>query len=70
MAVWLVRVGSHGQHEQKFLKENKVYATWNDLNMNLENLSQRLDLVSEMTQRYLNEKPKAIQIGLVKKWII
>lgn len=68
MAVWLVRVGSHGQHEQKFLKDSKVYATWDDLNVNLENLSQRSDLASEMTQRYLNAKPKAIQNWVSQVW--
>lgn len=31
MAVWLIRSGAHGENEQKFIDENKVYATWDDL---------------------------------------
>ncbi|MBE3100125.1 MAG: restriction endonuclease [Planctomycetes bacterium] len=38
MALWLVRTGKHGQHEQKFLRTNRVYATWEGLNHNLADL--------------------------------
>lgn len=69
VAVWLVRAGSHGEHEQKFIKENKVYVTWDDLNVNIEKLSQRSDLAAEMVQRYPNEKPKAIQNWASQVWL-
>ena len=32
MALWLVRAGSHGEYEQKFLEENRIYLTWHNLN--------------------------------------
>lgn len=28
MAIWLIRAGSHGEYEQKFIRENRVYVTW------------------------------------------
>ncbi|MGH7132805.1 MAG: restriction endonuclease [Phycisphaerales bacterium] len=28
MALWLVRAGRHGEHEEKFLEDNRVYLTW------------------------------------------
>lgn len=28
MAVWLVRAGSHGEYESKFISESRVYVTW------------------------------------------
>ena len=28
MAIWLIRAGKHGEYEQKFLQENRVYVTW------------------------------------------
>ena|SRR5271165_5434339 len=28
MALWLVRAGSHGEHETRFLEEKRVYLTW------------------------------------------
>ena len=30
MSLWLVRAGSHGEFEKKFLEENRVYLTWDD----------------------------------------
>lgn len=31
MALWLVRAGKHGEHEQRFLDENRAYLTWDGL---------------------------------------
>ena len=28
MAIWLIRAGSHGKNEQKFIQENRIYVTW------------------------------------------
>jgi restriction system protein len=28
MAIWLVRAGGHGEHENKFLEEGRIYLTW------------------------------------------
>jgi restriction system protein len=28
MAICLIRAGSHGEYEQKFITENHVYVTW------------------------------------------
>lgn len=35
MALWLVRAGKFGQHEQRFLESNRVYATWTGFNHDL-----------------------------------
>jgi len=35
MAVWLVRAGGHGEFQDKFLSEKRVYVTWDDLDVNL-----------------------------------
>ena len=41
MAIWLIRAGSHGEYEQKFIQENRVYVTWEKLNQNLVKLKER-----------------------------
>jgi hypothetical protein len=28
MALWLVRAGKHGEYEEKFFSEGRVYLTW------------------------------------------
>jgi restriction system protein len=68
MAIWLVRAGSHGEYEQKFLQEKRVYVTWDTLNVNLASLSKRDELVNEMTERYPDAKPKAILNWVSQVW--
>ncbi len=68
MAVWLIRAGSHGEYEQKFVQENRVYVTWDDLNVDLAKLSQKTDLFNALTQRYPNVKPKAITNWTSQVW--
>ncbi len=68
MAVWLIRAGSHGEYEQKFIQEARVYVTWDDLDVDLAKLDQRSELVDAMTQRYPNVKPKAIMNWASQVW--
>jgi len=35
MALWLNRAGRHGEYEQKFLAEGRIYLTWEGLNRDL-----------------------------------
>ncbi|MDR0674190.1 MAG: restriction endonuclease [Zoogloeaceae bacterium] len=68
MAIWLIRAGSHGEHEQKFIQGNRVYVTWDNLNVNLAKLQQRADLGALMAERYPDAKPRAIQNWVSQVW--
>lgn len=68
MAIWLIRAGSHGEYEQKFIQENRVYVTWDGLDINLARLQQRADLTAAMTERYPDTKPKAIMNWVSQVW--
>jgi len=68
MAIWLIRAGSHGEYEQKFTQENRVYVTWESLDVNLAKLKQRVELTAAMTSRYPDTKPKAIQNWVSQVW--
>lgn len=68
MAVWLIRAGSHGEYEQKYLQEKRVYVTWSNLDVDLSKLSSRDSLVTEMTQRYGDVKAKAIENWSRQVW--
>lgn len=68
MAVWLVRAGAHGEYEQKFIREKRIYVTWDRLDVDIAKLGQRSDLAAAMTQRYLDSKPKAIVIHVGQVW--
>ena len=67
MAIWLVRAGSHGEYEQKFIQENRVYVTWDGLDVDLIKLDKRA-LLAVMTKRYPDEKPKAVSNWRGQVW--
>lgn len=60
MAVWLVRAGGHGQFQDKFIAEKRVYVTWDGLDVNLAELRGRDALISAMERRYPGSKPKSL----------
>ena len=68
MAIWLIRAGSHGEYEQKFLQEHRVYVTWDDLDVNLDKLKDKSDLTEVLSERYSDKKPKTIQNWMSQIW--
>ena len=48
MTLWLIRAGSRGEHEQKFLNEGRVYMAWERLNVDLGTLADRQALIREL----------------------
>jgi len=60
MAVWLVRAGSAGEYEDKFISESRVYVTWDLLDVNLGDFNQREQVLAELAQRYPDAKPKTL----------
>lgn len=68
MSIWLIRAGSHGEYEQKFIQEGRVYVTWDNLDVNLGKLKERSDLTEALNERYPDKQPKAIQNWVSQVW--
>ncbi len=68
MAIWLTRAGSHGEYEQKFIQEKRVYLTWDGLDIDLSTLPDRSQLLEEMSNRYPDTKQKGIQNWASQIW--
>jgi restriction system protein len=68
MTVWLVRAGKHGEFEQKFLQENKIYVTWDRLAVNIGRMTERQELFNAMTRTYPDSKVKKIQNNVSQVW--
>ncbi|MBM3501418.1 MAG: restriction endonuclease [Armatimonadetes bacterium] len=68
MAVWMIRAGSHGENERKFLEEGRVYVTWDALDVDLSRMKERSELEAAMTERYADAKPKAILNWVGQVW--
>lgn len=60
MSIWLFRAGSNGEYEEKFLTENKIYLTWNNLDINLSEYSNREKLYNKLNEIYPTEKSKTL----------
>lgn len=68
MTVWLVRAGKHGEFEQKFLQENKIYVTWDHLSVDIGRMTKRSELFDAMTATYPDAKIKAIHNNVSQVW--
>lgn len=68
MAIWLIRAGSHGEYELKFIQENRVFVTWDLLNVDLSKLKDRYELIEVMTDKYSDQKSKTIQNWSSQVW--
>lgn len=68
MAVWLVRAGAQGQYEQKFLQENRIYLTWEELNTPLDTFQERSELIAHMVELYGDEKSKRLSNHASQIW--
>jgi restriction system protein len=63
MAVWLVRAGSHGEFEQRFFEDKRIYLTWDELDRDLSGLSDRDDLLKVLQEIYRDAQP-----GRLRNW--
>ncbi len=68
MTLWLIRSGSRGEHEQKFLDEGRSYVAWEGLDVDLAALHDRQALIAAMAERYPEEKPKALINWSAQVW--
>src|SRR5690554_182932 len=63
MSIWLVRAGSSGEYENKFLEEGRIYVTWDGFDCNLQHLQSPEKLREALSEQY----PEA-KAGTVKNW--
>jgi restriction system protein len=52
VALWLVRSGKFGEYEQRFLSENKIFLTWNGLNIDLSKIPDRAEMLQTLQRRH------------------
>jgi restriction system protein len=60
MALWMVRIGKHGEHEQRFLQTNRIYVTWTHLNHDLRKLKSKEDLRHLLRHTHPHFAPKKV----------
>ena len=68
MAIWLVRGGSDGEHEQKFIQDRRVYLTWDELRVDLSKMKERPELFKVLERVYPDAKEKTIYNWASQVW--
>lgn len=56
MALWLFRAGRYGEYEDKFLNDEKVYLTWDELDVDLRSIESRDRLTDLLVEKYELDK--------------
>lgn len=54
MALWLNRAGSAGEYEKRFLDDQRIYLTWDDLRVDLSSIADRESLRDVLREYYAN----------------
>jgi len=61
MSLWLVRGGSHGEHESKFIEDNRVFLTWGELTAtDMTSISDYDVMRARLSQFYSNESVRRV----------
>ena len=63
MSLWLVRAGSSGEYENKFLSEGRIYLTWDNLSNDLSQVKDKKELYALLNSIYPDNKP-----GKIRNW--
>ena len=68
MALWMIRAGKHGEHEARFLTENRVYLTWDTLKADLSKLADRNALIALLGEVYPGVSPAWMRNNAGQIW--
>lgn len=63
MSMWLCRAGRYGEYENKFLEEDRIYCTWNDLAVPLTQFPTKQDL-----QHYFTDSDPDVKVKTAMNW--
>lgn len=70
MSIWLVRAGGRGEHESKFLNDNRVYLTWDNLDKDLQSFNTKDELYQFLLMHYHLDKSKTAINWAAQIWPI
>ncbi len=68
MTLWLNRAGKRGQHESKFLDDNRIYLTWEGLKYDLSTVASKLALTDLLQKMFPDRKEHNIAWSMGQIW--
>jgi len=52
MALWMVRAGRHGEYEDRFLSDSRIYLTWDTFNSDIRGVAARSEIVQLLRDQW------------------
>jgi restriction system protein len=68
MALWVVRTGRVGEHEQRFFSTQRIYLTWDGFDRNMSDFANRAALTSAIQQVYPEASPGRARNNAAQMW--
>ena len=68
MTLWLTRTGRHGEHEQKFFSDMKIYVCWQNLNHDLSTVNDQAELREVLSNFNPNAKSGRLKNHASQIW--
>lgn len=68
MAIWLCRAGRYGQHEARFLEDNKIFYTFDEISLPLSSFGSRKDLQEYFVKVSPGVKESAAAVYATQGW--
>ena len=68
MALWLVRPGRHGQHEQKFIDDNRIYMEWAHFQPDVSKIDSKQEVQELLLEEHPNWKKMKAVTGSGQIW--
>ncbi len=63
MSIWLCRAGRYGEYENKFIEENRIYCTWENLPVSIMQFKTKQDL-----QHYFEQNDADVKVKTAINW--
>jgi restriction system protein len=68
MALWGIRTGKHGEYEQRFLGDQRIYLTWNGFDRDLAKFAAQSALAEAIQQVYPDASPGRAKNNAAQMW--
>lgn len=68
MAVWLCRAGKHGEYENKFFEDSRIYCTWEGVDVSFKSFPDRSELHTYFMSQREDIKPKTATNWVGQVW--
>jgi restriction system protein len=64
----MVRAGRHGEYEERFLTDSRVYLTWDTFDSDIRKIPSRADLIRDLRERWPNAAEGKVRNHAAQIW--